>query len=272
MKSPNNKKENQFSEENFKTKNSDNKKKNKKQKKNKAFLGEIENSTSKPNAINRYNNLSTKGNFNNALLKTVVDVVAGTIFAPAISASFGKYAPIAGVGLTLGGHYSGDESGLMRSIGVATLAHNVAESDGYRQADSTFKSRLENLTDKLLGFFFMKSSPSSTATLPSDLTQIVNGYSDEFTLEKNTDSINNSNLDLGELDAIEDHLEFEAMKFEQEKESEDLAKDQRPKDAFDIELEEWNKWKNSNFNENEQSNNRNRSDNWLDDDIDFSKM
>ncbi len=63
MKAPNSKKENQFSEENFKTKNSDNKKKKKKQKKNKTLLGEIENSTSKPNAINRYNNLNTKGKY-----------------------------------------------------------------------------------------------------------------------------------------------------------------------------------------------------------------
>lgn len=127
----------------------------KKKKKKRALNGSTE---KKSNLISRYNDLDAKSNANHALIKTVVDVIAGAMIGPALSATLGKFAPIAGAALTFGGHYTGDQTGLMRGIGMSTLAHSVAKTNEYRQPDSTLKNRLSELKDDWLRLILLKKA------------------------------------------------------------------------------------------------------------------
>lgn len=112
----------------------------------------------KPDLITRYNELDAKSNVNNALIKTLIDAIAGVMIGPALSATLGKYAPVAGIGLTFGGHYTGDQTGLLRGIGMSTLAHSVAKTREYRQEDSTLKARLAELKDDWLRLVLLKTT------------------------------------------------------------------------------------------------------------------
>lgn len=112
----------------------------------------------KPDLITRYNEMDARSNVKHALIKTLVDVIAGVMIGPALSATLGKVAPIAGLGLSFGGHYMGDQTGLMRGIGMSTLAHSVAKTKEYRQADSTLKERLSELKDDWLRLILLKKT------------------------------------------------------------------------------------------------------------------
>jgi hypothetical protein len=112
----------------------------------------------KPDLFTRYNAMDAKSNVNHALIKTLVDTIAGVMIGPTLSATLGKYAPAAGIGLTFGGHYTGDQTGLMRGIGMSTLAHSVAKTREYRQQDSTLKARLAELKDDWLRLVLLKNT------------------------------------------------------------------------------------------------------------------
>lgn len=132
----------------------------------------------KQNLISRYNDLDAKSNANHALIKTVVDVIAGAMIGPALSATLGKFAPIAGAALTFGGHYTGDQTGLMRGIGMSTLAHSVAKTNEYRQSDSTLKNRLSELKDDWLRLILLKKADKPKTELdgmatPDELKQVI---------------------------------------------------------------------------------------------------
>jgi hypothetical protein len=131
----------------------DRKPKKKKKKKHNSF-GNAGNGT--PGIINKYNAMETKSNVNHSLIKTLVDFVGAAVVGPALSASLGKFAPIAGAALSFGGHYIGDESGLMRGIGMGTVAHSIAKTKEYREPDSTMKDRLSGLKDDWLRLIMMK--------------------------------------------------------------------------------------------------------------------
>jgi hypothetical protein len=75
------------------------KKKNKKdkKKKNKVLHGVS------PGIMSQYNNMETKSNVNNSLIKSLVDVAAAGLIGPALSAALGKYSPLAAIGLSFGG-------------------------------------------------------------------------------------------------------------------------------------------------------------------------
>jgi|GEM_PF-6236274 len=102
-----------------------------------------------------FNEKQAKGNLNNTLLKTVADL-AGVGLGTAVSAAAGKAAPLIGAALIGTGHYIGDESGLLRVVGAATVAHSVAKSKEYRQEGSTMKDRLAGLKDDWLRAAMMK--------------------------------------------------------------------------------------------------------------------
>lgn len=119
-------------------------------------LKNVRTSPSKKNLLERYNDLETHNHPQNALIKTLVDALAGVMVGPVVSATLGKFAPLAGLALTFGGHYTGDRSGLLRGIGMITLAHSVAKAKTYRQEDSTLKDRLSELKDDWLRLVFLK--------------------------------------------------------------------------------------------------------------------
>jgi hypothetical protein len=126
------------------------------------------NKQGKGNVLQRYNELETKHNPKNAFLKTAVDALAAVMVGPALSATFGKYAPLVGAALTFGGHYTGDSSGLLRGIGMSTLAHSVAKVKDYRSPNSTAMDRLSELTDDWLRFSLLKND------------SVVNGLQEEY--------------------------------------------------------------------------------------------
>jgi len=162
----------------------------KKKKKKRTLNGSTE---KKSNLISRYNDLDAKSNANHALMKTVVDVIAGAMIGPALSATLGKFAPIAGAALTFGGHYTGDQTGLMRGIGMSTLAHSVAKTNEYRQPDSTLKNRLSELKDDWLRLILLKKADKPKTELdgmatPDELKQVIQQeMAKEQSLEKESD-------------------------------------------------------------------------------------
>jgi hypothetical protein len=113
----------------------------------------------KPGGLNGilqgFNEKPTKGNVQNTVLKTVADL-AGVGIGTTVSAAAGTVAPLIGAALIGAGHYIGDDSGLLRVVGAATVAHSVAKSKEYRQEGSTMKDRLLGLKDDWLRAALLK--------------------------------------------------------------------------------------------------------------------
>ena len=107
----------------------------------------------KPSGLNGvlqgFNEQQAKGDAKTTLLKTIADLV-GVGLGTAVSAAAGKVAPLLGAAMIGTGHYIGDDSGLLRVVGAATVAHSVAKSKEYRQEGSTMKDRLSGLKDDWL--------------------------------------------------------------------------------------------------------------------------
>lgn len=106
--------------------------------------------------MDKFNGMETKSNVTNSGIKALIDVAAAVLIGPALSASLGKFAPLAGIALSFGGHYVGDQSGLMRGVGMSTIAHSLAKTKEYRQPTSTASERLAGLKDDLLRLAMMK--------------------------------------------------------------------------------------------------------------------
>lgn len=133
------------------------KKKHKKSKHKNKSLDGVSNSL-----IQKYSNLNAKANTNNAVIKTLIDTVSAGVIGTAISATAGKYAPIVGAVLSFTGHYMDDKTGLLRGIGMSTIAHSVAKVSEYRKEESTLQERLGGLKDDLLKLAFMKNENDSS--------------------------------------------------------------------------------------------------------------
>ena len=135
-------------------------KKKKKKKKAKALP--------KPGGLNgvlqSFNEKQTKGNVQNTLLKTIADL-AGVGLGTAVSAAAGKAAPLLGIVMIGAGHYVGDESGLLRVVGAATVAHSVAKSKEYSQYGLTMKDRLSGLKDDWLRLAIAKHEGQKAAAV-----------------------------------------------------------------------------------------------------------
>ncbi len=147
------------------------KKKKKKHKKSKQKNKSL-NGVSNP-LIQKYTNLNAKGNASNAVIKTLIDTVSAGVIGTAISATAGKFAPIVGALLSFTGHYMDDKTGLLRGIGMSTIAHSVAKVSEYRKEESTLQERLGGLKDDLLKLAFMKNE-SSFPKMISPKTAIKN--------------------------------------------------------------------------------------------------
>lgn len=137
-------------------------KKKKKQRIKNLLNGEVDTTALKPNIIDRYNGVETKGDFKNSMLKTAVETIGGGAIAPLISALFGKSSPIAGILLALLGNYVGDKTGLLRGLAMATMAHGVAKSKEYREEGSTIKNRISGFKDDCLYALMLKNTASSS--------------------------------------------------------------------------------------------------------------
>lgn len=119
----------------------------------------------KPNGLNGvlqgFNEQQAKGDAKTTLLKTIADI-AGVGLGTAVSAAAGKVAPLIGAAMIGTGHYIGDDSGLLRVVGAATVAHSVAKSKEYRQEGSTMKDRLSGLKDDWLRLAVLKHEEDKT--------------------------------------------------------------------------------------------------------------
>lgn len=137
--------------------------KNRRRKEIKNLLNdEVDTTALKPNIIDRYNGVETKGDLKNSMIKTAVETIGGGAIAPLISALFGKSSPIAGILLALLGNYVGDKTGLLRGIAMATMAHGVAKSKEYREEGSTIKDRISGFKDDCLYALMLKNTTSSS--------------------------------------------------------------------------------------------------------------
>ncbi len=122
-------------------------KKDKKKKKKKAEKQKEPGASSIKQLLAGFNERQTKNNVQNTLLKLVADI-AGVGLGTTLSASLGKIAPAAAIALMGAGHYTGDESGLLRVVGASTLAHSVAKSKEYRKhPEMTITDRLKDVKD-----------------------------------------------------------------------------------------------------------------------------
>ncbi len=143
------------------------KKKMKKENKRKRYLAQLNGveSTSKFNPLEKLNKMETKSNVGNSMIKTLVDTVACLLIAPTISAITGKFAPLVGGAINFSGHYMGDQSGLMRAVGIGTMVHGMAKVNEYRSEDSTVKSRFNGIQDDWLKCFLNKEPESKKKEL-----------------------------------------------------------------------------------------------------------
>lgn len=88
--------------------------------------------------LEEYNQKDTKGNINNTLLKSVVDI-AGVAAGTGIGALSGDKAKFIGPLLIALGHYIGDESGLLRMLGASTLSYGIAKSKEFKENQELHK-------------------------------------------------------------------------------------------------------------------------------------
>lgn len=146
------------------------KKKKKNKRKRKALAG-MQNATG-IGALDRFNQMSAKGNPNNALIKALVDVLAAAVIGPAVSATLGKFGPLAGAALSFGGHYMGDESGLMRGAGMSTIGHSIAKTKEYREEGSSVQTRLKGLKSDLLRLVFLQKDEAPVSGMPESSVEI----------------------------------------------------------------------------------------------------
>jgi len=207
----------------------------KKKKKKSSALGTAGKGT--PGIINRYNAMETKSNVNHSLIKTLVDFVGAAVVGPALSASLGKFAPIAGAALSFGGHYIGDESGLMRGIGMGTVAHSVAKTKEYREPDSTMKDRLSGLKDDWLRLIMIKKADEPSVNgidgrVETDKVPKPADSSTEF-MPQPEDDLSIPEMDLNALDTFETQLHLSADDYENA-----LSKTSVPDDAYPPSMDE----------------------------------
>ncbi len=156
-------------------------KKEKKEKKDKSTVNGLE-AKPKFRPLDKLNKMETKRNVSNSLVKMLVDTVACLFIAPAVSAVTGKYAPLVGGAINFSGHYVGDQSGLLRAVGMGTMVHGMAKVNEYRSEDSTVKSRFGGIKDDWLKCFLNKdpeskkneliNSEAKSIELPEDTNQV----------------------------------------------------------------------------------------------------
>jgi hypothetical protein len=127
---------------------------------------------SKPSGLNGllhgFNEQQAKGNGKITLLKTFADL-AGVGLGTAVSAAAGKVAPLLGVAMIGAGHYIGDDSGLLRVVGAATVAHSVAKSKEYRQEGSTMMKRLSGVKDDWLRLAMLNHEEQKTPAIATPI-------------------------------------------------------------------------------------------------------
>lgn len=176
----------------------------KKRKKNKYQLNGIE-SKQKFKPLEKLNNMETKSNVSNSLIKTVVDTIACLFIAPALSAVSGKYAPLLGGAINFSGHYVDDKSGLLRAIGVGTMVYGMANVNEYRSEDSTIKSRFGGVNDNWLKFFLNKEPESKK-------NELINSETKSSELSENENQVSGIPLEdtskIIDFSSLKDHTNY----------------------------------------------------------------
>ncbi len=89
-------------------------------------------SKKKGNLLQKYNSKSAKKSAKFTAMKTGVDVLGTAAVGPAIGAGLGIFAPVAGLIMIAAGHFLGDQSGLLRLTGAATIGYGIAKARSNR--------------------------------------------------------------------------------------------------------------------------------------------
>jgi hypothetical protein len=84
--------------------------------------------------LKRYNDAQAKSNVKVTAMKSGVDLLLGVGIGSGLAATLGIWSPLAGFLMMGTGHYLGDESGVLRVAGAATVAYGIAKSMENREA------------------------------------------------------------------------------------------------------------------------------------------
>ncbi|MBI1838239.1 MAG: hypothetical protein HYR91_13335, partial [Flavobacteriia bacterium] len=149
------------------------------------------------------------------------------VIAPVLSASLGKFSPLAGILLAFGGNYIGDKTGLIRGVAMGTIAHGVAKSKEYREENTTFKERINGLKDDWLSTLMLKNTNSSS------LNGINSDKSKEFEIPENKEVLDSTISNIQKLSEKSEENDIEKEKINL-KESEKQSKQDPWEDDVDF--------------------------------------
>lgn len=76
----------------------------------------------------QYSSMETKENFKNTLVKSITEIATGAGLGSVSASALGKSSPLVGALMVLTGNYLGDKSGLLKTLGVGTIAYGIAKS------------------------------------------------------------------------------------------------------------------------------------------------
>ena len=185
--------------------------------------------------LDKYKKRTTKGNIENTLIKSSVDVVSASVVGTSIAAIMGNKAPLVGILIIGAGHYLGDDTGHLRVTGASVLAYGIAKSKDYKSNSDlqSVSARLKNTKEDFLSAFNIdwstpKEVDKSIIKEKSGKEKIVKegkvnskeDKQDQFvTVEKEDNQSVDGDFDIGlsALDSFEIENETMADSFEEEK-------------------------------------------------------
>ena len=186
--------------------------------------------TNKPHLLDKYRKMKTKGEIGNTGLKSLVDLILGATLGATLGAATGRLSLPTGIILIAAGHYLGDDTGVMRTAGSATIAYGIAkgiENKNIAAREETItasgeaskaKERLTHLKDELLSAFYL----------------------DKIIKKKAEDNPAVGAIDLSPLEIFEQNNRDEAIRHELENDQEEFTfevdSDEEDLDDFDDDI------------------------------------
>ena len=177
--------------------------------------------------LDKYKKRTTKGNIENTLIKSSVDVVSASVVGTSIAAIMGNKAPLVGILIIGAGHYLGDDTGHLRVTGASVLAYGIAKSKDYKSNSElqSVAARLKNTKEDFLSAFNIdwskpKEIDKSIIKEKSGKEKIVKKESVN-SKEDNQSIDGDFDIGLSVLDSFEIENETMAYSFEKEKRREE---------------------------------------------------
>lgn len=176
--------------------------------------------------IDKYNDLESKGNIQNTLLKGLIDL-AGVAVGTGLGALAGKNSLFVGIGALLSGHFIGDKTNILRTIGASTVAYGVGKAKEYNSSPEmkTPNGRFSDLKGNLLATLYIKMETEKAETKQNEseskienIPDIQNKEAIVSTIIKNKEEESEfSGIDFSELGEIEEQISQSAKSYEEKK-------------------------------------------------------